>query len=124
MSDKLLDTCVAIDFLRGVRPAVAFVEAILTPPSISILTQVEVFAGLRSQREEMVARGFFRSCRILALDSPIATDAGSFLRNFGRSHGLDIADAIIAATALHHGLSLATLNVKHFPMFPKLKPAY
>ena len=33
-------------------------------------------------------------------------------------------DAIIAATAEHHGLRLATLNVKHFPMFPKLKRAY
>ena len=40
------------------------------------------------------------------------------------SHGIDIPDAIIAATAEHHGLRLATLNVKHFPMFPKLKRAY
>jgi len=32
--------------------------------------------------------------------------------------------AYIAATAEHHGLKLATLNVKHFPMFPKLKRAY
>jgi predicted nucleic acid-binding protein len=40
------------------------------------------------------------------------------------SHGIDIPDAIIAATAEHHGLKLATLNVRHFPMFRKLKPAY
>ena len=40
------------------------------------------------------------------------------------SHGIDIPDAIIAATAEHHGLRLATLNTKHFPMFPKIKRAY
>ncbi len=40
------------------------------------------------------------------------------------SHGLDDIDALIAATAEHHGLRLATLNVKHFPMFPKLRRAY
>jgi predicted nucleic acid-binding protein len=45
-------------------------------------------------------------------------------RVFAPSHGLDDVDAIIAATAEHHGLRLATLNVKHFPMFPKLKRAY
>ena len=31
---------------------------------------------------------------------------------------------LIAATAEHHGLDLATLNVKHFPMFKRLKAAY
>jgi predicted nucleic acid-binding protein len=46
------------------------------------------------------------------------------MRHFHRSYGIDIPDAIIAATAEHHGLELATLNLKHFPMFPRLKPAY
>ncbi len=50
--------------------------------------------------------------------------AGVFLRLYRSSHGLDMPDALIAATAEHHGLQLATLNVKRFPMFPKLKPAY
>ncbi len=50
--------------------------------------------------------------------------AGVFSRLYEPSHGLDDIDALIAATAEHHGLRLATLNVKHFPMFPKLKRAY
>jgi len=31
---------------------------------------------------------------------------------------------VIAATALEHGLALATLNVRHFPMFEALEPPY
>ena len=46
------------------------------------------------------------------------------MRHFHGSHGIDDTDAIIAATAEHHGLDLATLNVRHFPMFPRLKRAY
>ena len=45
-------------------------------------------------------------------------------KHYQRSHGLEFPDALIAATAEHHGLTLATLNVKHFPMFRNLKPAY
>jgi predicted nucleic acid-binding protein len=54
----------------------------------------------------------------------IAKRAGVFVRHSHASHGTSPIDAIIAATAEHHGLRLATLNVKHFPMLPKLKRAY
>jgi predicted nucleic acid-binding protein len=40
------------------------------------------------------------------------------------SHSVEATDAIIAATAEHHGLELATHNVKRLPMFPRLRPAY
>jgi hypothetical protein len=60
----------------------------------------------------------------LPIEEEIAERAGALMRQFHKSHGIDIPDAIIAATADHHGLKLATLNVKHFPMFPKLKRAY
>ena len=46
------------------------------------------------------------------------------VRLFGRSHSVELGDALIAATAEHHDLKLATLNVRHFPMFKRLKPAY
>lgn len=43
---------------------------------------------------------------------------------FSSSHAVELTDAAIAATAEHYGLPLATLNRRHFPMFPRLKPAY
>ena len=42
--------------------------------------------------------------------------AGIYLRQFHRSHGLDIGDALIAATAAVHGCALWTRNHKHYPM--------
>ena len=54
----------------------------------------------------------------------IASRAGVFVRHYQASYGLDDIDALIAATAEHHDVKLATLNVKHFPMFAKLRRPY
>jgi predicted nucleic acid-binding protein len=38
----------------------------------------------------------------------------------GSSAGIGLGDYLIAATALTEGLELATLNIRHYPMFPEL----
>jgi hypothetical protein len=50
--------------------------------------------------------------------------AGILKRDFGKSHGVGLADAILAATAQAEGAELATLNVKHYPMIKGLRPPY
>ena len=93
-------------------------------PAISAISVLELYAGARSQRDERDIIAVRQQLACLPIGEEIAERAGAFMRHFRRSHGIDIPDAIIAATAEHHGLELATLNVKHFPMFPKLKRAY
>ena len=44
--------------------------------------------------------------------------------DFGKSHGVGLADAIMAATAETENADLKTLNIKNYPMFSGLKPAY
>ena len=61
---------------------------------------------------------------IVGTGHQIARRAGAWVRVYGPSHSVGLADALIAATAEHHGLELATLNVKHFPMFKRLKAPY
>lgn len=52
---------------------------------------------------------------------PVARRAGALRREYGRSHsGIGLGDYLIAATSLEHGLPLATLNTRHFPMLPNL----
>jgi predicted nucleic acid-binding protein len=42
--------------------------------------------------------------------------AGAYLARFRRTHGVEIADALIAAAASTAGLRLWTLNRRHYPM--------
>jgi hypothetical protein len=47
------------------------------------------------------------------------------MRTYRRSHqGIGLGDYLIAATVEVEGLELATLNVKHFPMFPDLQKPF
>lgn len=47
------------------------------------------------------------------------------MRHHRRAHsGIGLGDYLIAATAEINGLELATLNVRHFPMFPDLRPPF
>jgi predicted nucleic acid-binding protein len=38
--------------------------------------------------------------------------------------GIGLGDCLVAATAEQLGLELATLNVRHFPMFEDLQPPF
>lgn len=101
-----------------------FVNSLAGKPVISVVTLTELFAGVKSRKEETLIGNIERILQVLPVTSSIAKAAGQHLKHYRGSHGLDDLDAIIAATAEHHDLALATLNVKHFPMFARLKPAY
>lgn len=120
----LLDTNILIDHIRRVPVAVAWLRSLPESPRISVISLLELYAGALSQREERDIDAVCAPLQWLPIGAEIAQRGGSFIRHYGTSHGIDIPDALIAATAEHHGLRLATLNVKHFPMFPKLKRAY
>ena len=59
------------------------------------------------------------------IDVAVANVAGELAGRYRQSHsGIDTADYLIAAAALAVGARLVTLNVRHYPMFERLKPAY
>ena len=120
----LVDTCVVIDVLRNHKLAMAYLAAMPSLPALSVVSVAELYAGARGSRDERNIANLLNSARLLPVTEDIARRAGEWLRHYRGSHGVDDFDALIAATAEHHGLPLATLNLKHFPMFPKLKPAY
>ncbi|MDR2788183.1 MAG: hypothetical protein LBD06_07465 [Candidatus Accumulibacter sp.] len=45
-------------------------------------------------------------------------------RDFGRSHGVGLADALVAATVSSENAELKTLNARHYPMIKGLRAAY
>ena len=121
----LLDSCILIDISRQKQPALDFILALDQTPSLSVVTLTEVLRGVRSTREEALFDRLFQQWHILpTTTTEIAILAADHLKRFGSSHGMDIIDAIIAATAQHHKVDFATLNIKHFPMFPGLQRPY
>jgi predicted nucleic acid-binding protein len=121
---RLLDTCILFDVLRGREAAVAFVSGLKSTPAISAITATELIAGARGKREEEAIDRILATYEVAEIDLEIARLAGDYVREFGKSHGVDPIDALIAATAKTKELDLATLNVKHFPMFKGSKRAY
>ena len=120
----LLDTGVVIDVLRGREVARRFVKSLGTQVRVSVVSVTEVYAGSRNQQEERTFETLLAPFRIISVAGAESRLAGQFIRHYGRSHGVGPFDALIAATAEYHRLALATLNVKHFPMFPGLKRPY
>jgi predicted nucleic acid-binding protein len=112
----LVDSDVLIDFLRGQPDARDFVLSLPRETAISAITVAELHVGVREGKERTTLQGLLDSFRILALDAEIARRGGLLRRDFGRSHGVGLNDALIAATAQTHQLPLATLNFKHYPM--------
>jgi len=119
----VLDTDVLIDYLRGLPAAGRYVEGLAAVPTCSEVTRVEVVRGMRSHERRVTER--FLATRWAVVDEKTSQLAGELGRRFRRNHGgIAVADLVIAATAALLDIPLATLNVRHFPMFEGLEPAY
>lgn len=87
-------------------------------------TRTEVLAGLRANEQAPMSR-LFALLSWIDIGVEIADEAGALARRYRASHsGIDTADYLIGAAAQSIGARLITPNVKHFPMFPDLEPAY
>ena len=123
----LLDTDVLIDFLRGYDKAVSFVNVNLDRIILSSIVVAELYAGVMSGKddtEQAVLENFLSLFRVVPVNGDVAKLGGLYKRDYGRSHGVGLADAIVAATATLEDAELKTLNVKHYPMLRIIEPAY
>ena len=122
----LIDSDILIDHLRKEKKALDFLDTEIEKGSLlflSVISRAEIYTGMRKGEEEVVS-SLFEIITSVNVDATIADKAGEYLRKFSKSHALNIGDAIIAATASEMELSLATRNLKHYPMkdIPVLKP--
>ncbi len=117
----LFDSSVLIEHLRGNQRATKALLAV--PPAdrhVSVLSRVEIEGGMRSGERRDVA-SLFGVLTVLPVTDAVARLAGRHLRTHRRTHpGIDLVDYVIAATAELNDARLATLNIKHFPMFKGL----
>jgi tRNA(fMet)-specific endonuclease VapC len=86
--------------------------------TFSIISRFEVLRGLKARGATTLHAAFEQICTInevLPLTDPIVVRASEIYASLARSGALiGDADILIAATALEHGLIVATNNVAHF----------
>lgn len=93
------------------------------PLAASVITIAELHVGVRDGDERQRLDAFVSSFELLAVGAAAAVQAGLWRRQYKRSHGTGLTDALIAATVEGAGGSMVTLYRRHFPMLPAvLKP--
>jgi predicted nucleic acid-binding protein len=119
----LPDTNVLIDTLKRKPKQIDLLRELLSRghslASCSV-TMTEVYAGMRPSEAVNTAE-LFSTLIWVDTTAAVARKAGSLIYEWARKGvTLTLADTMIAATALHYGLTLITENVKDFPM-PELQ---
>ena len=119
----LLDSNILIRFSRGDDQVAKWLETAATENevAISVITVLELLLGSRDKRHLRDIKAFLSRYETVQLDEDISRRAATLVEVYFLSHGLQIADSLIAATALVHGHELATLNTKDFRFIGDLK---
>jgi predicted nucleic acid-binding protein len=115
----LLDTTILIDVLRARQNRRLLLAELVTGGHLlatAAINLAEVYAGMQSG-EETRTEAFLVSLECYPMTATIARRAGALKNTFARKgRTLSLADMIVAATALEHGLALMTDNRKDFPL--------
>ena len=111
---RLVDSDVIIWNWRGRETAASVLAA--APFAISAATYMELVQGMRNARELKRLQSDLKLWRVdlLPLTEAISHRATALVETHFLAHHLQLADALIAATAIEHKLVLVTSNTKHF----------
>jgi predicted nucleic acid-binding protein len=120
----LVDTDVFVDYLRGHKAATAFIKAVADRIALSPIVVAELYAGVKGEKEQATLDELASLFPIVPVTLEIGKAAGLFRRDYAKSHGVGLADALLAATAMAVKGEIGTLNVSHYPMVPGLRPPY
>ena len=119
MNTVLIDSDILIEVSRGRDAGVLARWDDLSgsgrAPLCSPVTVAEIWHGARPVEHGMLNR-LFAALICVPIDLEVGRRAGDYLRQYARSHNLELGDALIAATATVHNAALWTRNRKHYPM--------
>jgi predicted nucleic acid-binding protein len=118
----LIDTDILIDAGREIEEAVSYLEELETKikPAISVITQMELIVGCQSKRELRSLERFLSRYEVIKLNERISMIAVDLLLEYRLSHGLLIADALIAATSIHLDVPFVSKNQKDYRFISRL----
>lgn len=121
MAGFLIDTDVLIDISRGNLDAADFVDSLNGEIIIGRVSAMELIIGARNRKDQEVIEKFISLFEVKELSESIGREAYRELKEYSKSHGLTLADALIAATAKDQDLELVSKNEKHFRPVKGLK---
>jgi len=118
----LIDTDVLICYMRGNKKALEVIENQISF-YISVITYMELVQGMRNNNELRELRKALQrwQVKILLISEEISAKAMFLIERHYLSHSLQLADALIAATAELNGLPLLTANDKHYRIIRDLE---
>lgn len=116
----LIDSDQIINYLKGIPTTIRLIQTlVLDRLAISAISHAEVIAGVYGAtdpaRAETGYRSFLQDVTILPFTDTIGEEYGRVRFDLKRRGLLiPVQDMLIAATAIHHGLTLVTNNRKDF----------
>lgn len=119
MADELIlvDTSILIDYYRKTDKSNSVWVALVRQEykfAISAITKYEIYSGATQDQLDFWNK-VLEAIEVIPFDEAsvdTAVDINTTLKR--KRKQIDLADLFIAATAIKHGLSIATLNKKHF----------
>jgi tRNA(fMet)-specific endonuclease VapC len=126
MAEKIImvDTSILIDFYRKTDKNNSIWVGLVREKytfAISVVTKYEIFVGA-TEAQSLFWNDVLQAVRVIALDEACidtATEINKALKK--KRKQIDLADLLIAATAITHDLGFATLNYKHFDRIDQLQ---
>lgn len=118
----IYDTDILIWFFRGNAKAVNAINS-YTNHSISTITYLELLQGLKNQNELRYLKKFLSQYKfqMIPLSENIGHRASVYMEQYVLAHGIHLADALIAATAIETNETLYSANKKHYSMINELE---
>jgi len=111
----LCDTNIFIHLLTNHEPTIVALGKIGTPNIImSAITEMELYRGMRNQSELKKMVNNINNYSIIDIDAKTSAISRNLIKTYHLSHGLQIPDALIAASAIAFQLPLFTYNTKDF----------
>lgn len=93
-------------------------EANILLPSV---TWMEIIRGSADRKAQAIIEKRIAKFTVVHIDENISVRAVQLIHSYHLSHGLNIPDALIAATALELDLELFTYNTKDFKFLPDIR---
>lgn len=119
MAEHLPDTNIFIAIFKGDARLKTFIET--SDSTINTIVYLELIQGAKNKTDVGKIEKYLNRFELIHFDKAISQKAIELVRDYSKSHGLMLPDAVIAATCLENELTLITYNARDFRFIKNLK---